>query len=109
MEGFIELHNSDNARLYNPRIFRGHNNPLELYNGEKFRQRFPFTKELVRDFILVDILADLSLSRRNGGLTLIQQLRCALRIYASGSFHYWRYKTEKPGVVFLRKLAKRVS
>ena len=69
------------------RYFRDHQNPMEIYSAEEFRCRFRFRKETIRDIIMPQIIADLTNpTRRNHALTPIQQLCCALRFYASGSY-----------------------
>lgn len=83
---YIELL-QPNYVIYRDRIFQDHANPIELYNGEHFRQRFRFSKESVRDFIMPALLLDLTRpTRRSQALTPIQQLCTALRFYACGSY-----------------------
>lgn len=70
------------------RIFRDRLNPLEVYSGPCFRDRFRLSKETIRDFIMPEIIGDLHRhTLRNQSLTPIQQLCIVLRFYSSGSFH----------------------
>lgn len=76
---YLAMHNR-------PRIIRDRTNFFELYDDDKFRERFRLTKVTTLT-LLTKIEKELEyLSDRNNALPPILQLLIALRFYATGSF-----------------------
>lgn len=67
------------------RSLRDRENPMELYSNEQFVARYRFSKETVRELLL---MLPLEASDHNRGLPLtpMQQLLLALRFYGAGTF-----------------------
>ncbi|KAH7977550.1 hypothetical protein HPB49_002310 [Dermacentor silvarum] len=68
------------------RLLRDSENPMELYNNQQFLLRYRFSKETVRELLL---LLPLEASGNNRGLPLspMLQLLLALTFYGAGTFH----------------------
>ena len=92
MEGLLryrQLRNYANRRnihVRQIRHLRDRFNPLEEYDDEEFRLPFRHRKDSVSEFVKI-LDKDLHHQTRRGlPLTLMQQVRIALRFYKTGTF-----------------------
>lgn len=93
--GFIDFFEENEDELIRvvripKRYIRNAANPFEFYTDHHFKQRYRFSKIVVRDIILPLVQDELSKPNQRGlPLSPIQQVFITLRFYATASFQVY--------------------
>lgn len=86
MAAILNIINANNRRREKQRVYRQRVHPLETYDDDEIRRRYRLTRELINDLhTLIEVDLEHP-TRRSHAVAPIDQICCALRFYATGSF-----------------------